>query len=564
MDNLISLLHKLSDKKFIFIFFIIGFTIYFNALFNGFVADDYILVRDNPVVHSMNLIRIFSGGSYSDAYINNYYKPVFTSVLSLIYFFSSGSPFGLHLVQIILHIVNVILVFILLRHFLKKWTSFIIALIFLVHPLNTEAVSYISSFQDVLFLLFGLTALNLMVNFKEKTYFQYMFISIFLILSILSKETGVLFLVLIPLYNYLFEKGKNIFFLFQSCIILLIYFFLRFVVAQVYLNPIKIVKIMSLPLSERIINIPKIFLFYLYTFIFPKNLTMFQDWILKRVNFNDFYFPLIVDSLFMLILLFIGFLLYKKTSIVFKTWIFFTVWFLIGMAINMQIIPLDQTVSDRWFYFPMVGLLALIGLVIQSTVPKKLSRPLFAILFVIVFLLGVRVIIRNQDWGANMCSHDIKLNKNSYQLVDCLAANFYNAGRMEDSEIYYLRSAKLYPGSTTYTSLGHFYQLRKRNKEAKKEFYAAINFKDNPAPYVDLSPILIKENPKTAIRVIEEGVNQFPKSAPLWGYLALARYKSGDYEGAMTAAIKASDISPNKEYRSIIDVIENHGVVNIR
>jgi len=56
---------------------------------------------------------------------------------------------------------NSILLFLFLRSFFSRYSSFVVCLLFLVHPINSEAVLYSANLQDVLFFFFGMLSLLL-------------------------------------------------------------------------------------------------------------------------------------------------------------------------------------------------------------------------------------------------------------------------------------------------------------------------------------------------------------------------------------------------------------------
>src|SRR5258708_37949937 len=110
---------------------------------------------------------------------------------------------------------------------------------------------------------------------------------------------------------------------------------------------------------------PAILLYYLKTFLFPKDLFILQHWFITQPN-SQFYVPLLLDSVFFLGIVLLGIWIYRRRNSLFLPYLFFALWFSIGVGMHMQFIPLDMTVSDTWFYFPMVGMLGMIGVALET------------------------------------------------------------------------------------------------------------------------------------------------------------------------------------------------------
>src|SRR5207248_10094559 len=108
----------------------------------------------------------------------------------------------------------------------------------------------------------------------------------------------------------------------------------------------------------------------------------------------------------------LGIFAYRKRSQYFRTYIFFTAWFLLGFLTHIQIIPLDGTVADRWFYFYMAGLLGILGMVAQQFNKKKYTMPATLIALVILLILGIKTITRNAEWSTptQLYRHDLSIN----------------------------------------------------------------------------------------------------------------------------------------------------------
>jgi len=205
LDFLKDFFTPLTNSKAIGIIFVVGVIVFTNGLFNGFVLDDISQIIDNSNIHSItNFFSFFTGSTFyggGGQLIGVYYKPITLGVYSLLYSIFGAEPFWFHLFQLILHITNVSILFLVLRRFFKSPTSLILSLIFLIHPINSESVYYISAIQDVLFFFFGIVGLWLIINYKSDKYLLFAGISLFL--SLLSKESGVLFIVISIIYTFL-------------------------------------------------------------------------------------------------------------------------------------------------------------------------------------------------------------------------------------------------------------------------------------------------------------------------------------------------------------------------
>src|SRR5438477_339582 len=120
-----------------------------------------------------------------------------------------------------------------------------------------------------------------------------------------------------------------------------IYLLIRFFIGNVYFaKSLLIAPIANIPLQERLLNIPSVIFYYFKTFFYPVNLGINQHWIITSPTLNNFYLPLLYDLAIALLVLWIGLLCLNKSKVMFKTYIFFTAWLLIGLASHSQIVPL--------------------------------------------------------------------------------------------------------------------------------------------------------------------------------------------------------------------------------
>src|SRR6266568_3361025 len=176
---------------------IIVFLCYANSLGNEFVFDDYLLVLGNNRIRSINAALFW-----------NSYRPIRDISYAIDYALWGERAFGFHLTNLVIHAANVLLVFALIRRFTESLvTATLAALIFAVHPIQTDAVTYISGRRDLLFTFFYLLAFHSYLTYYRRRWSPQAvvyFVLFFLLwaLSLLSKEMAASLPILIFVWHY--------------------------------------------------------------------------------------------------------------------------------------------------------------------------------------------------------------------------------------------------------------------------------------------------------------------------------------------------------------------------
>jgi len=541
----------LTTKKAIIFIVFIGLIVFFNGLFNNFVLDDTQQIIDNIYVHSLsNFFTFFTGSTFYNGGANLtgvYYKPLLSTFFSVIYTFFGANYFAFHFFQLLLHIASACIVFLILKGFFRKSVAFFLSLIFLIHPVNSESVYYIAATQDTLFFLFGILAFYLLTITKSKKHF--LFVILLLFLSILSKETGILFIIIANVYAFVFKRRLFIPLLIGSVILSIGYFLLR-MNAIGMLTKAASAPIDRLILSGRLINTPAIFLFYLRQFIFPLNLSSSYQWIYTHVSFSTFIMPFIIDLLFLIAASAIAAIIYKKhPHKQLNVYLFFFFWFLLGLALHLQLYPLDATVADRWFYFPMVGLLGMIGIVLELFQAKFKPKWLPILAMVLIMgLLSIRTFLRSFDWRSeyNLTSHDSNVSSNNYYLENIISIELAKQGKFKEAKIYAEKSISHFPFYTNINTLGAIYSNLGDYQTSKELYFQALKYGDFYLTYENLGGLaLVIGNPDENIMLLKNILRKYPNDDKLWLYLAIVDYKQKNVEEAKTAINNAYQLSQN-------------------
>jgi hypothetical protein len=158
----------------IIVFFVLGFLTYSNTFESPFVFDDELRITENPAIrlHDLTAQSLWDAAFGKDSARS---RPVGNISFALNYYFHQYEPAGYHLVNIVVHIVCGILLWLFLKKTLSlksvrseknhgEWIALTAALLWLVNPIQTQSVTYIvqrlNSMAAMFFLLSFICYLN--------------------------------------------------------------------------------------------------------------------------------------------------------------------------------------------------------------------------------------------------------------------------------------------------------------------------------------------------------------------------------------------------------------------
>ena len=441
-QNEIILAEPISLKKFwiaIASLFVVAFLLYANTIQHGYVLDDVAVITKNKFVQQgvAGIPELFKTGFYSGyfGYNNNLYRP-----LPLVTFAIGQSLWGNnshpdHLVNVLFYaIACCILFYMLLQLFGKhRWLlAYIITLLFITHPIHTEVVANIKSRDEILAFIF--CCLSLIFCFRyivNKSLFALLFGGLALFLGMLSKESAIAFMVIIPLAIYYFGEinyGEKIKFWkdrnFIAVVLTLMvavsfYFSIRYALfyndAKTVTQVLPVDNVMSgVSFFERFPTAILVLGRYLLLLIWPYPLVF--DYSFKTIaivgwgDVTAWLSFIIISALKIFGLV----MLPKKNYISFG--IFF---FLISIFIVSNIIvTIGSGMAERFLFTPALGYCIVIGVLLMQQKKsaefifnaKQFQKFLFSILMVILSLFSYQTVTRNLAWKnqITLFSTDVK------------------------------------------------------------------------------------------------------------------------------------------------------------
>jgi tetratricopeptide (TPR) repeat protein len=578
----LNLVLSFINKHILLTLFILAFLIYGNGLFNNFVIDDINQVVADPLVHSLTTMpQLFAGGTFSDGILNlqgNYYRPIMTTTYAIIYSLFGPTPFFFHLVQLVLHIFNAWLVYKLFRKWISPNFSLFGSLVFLVHPINSETVLYIANLQDTLFVFFGLSALILYTSSFTSRY-KLLLTFVLLTLSLLSKETGVIFIFMLLLYQWLYNRKDIINSVSLTIVLGFIYIFLKYAIAHISSTVNTFAPITRLSFNERLLQIPAIITYYLKTFLYPKDLITVQNWIIHSATFTTFYIPLLIFIGVVIVIITAPLILLKNNKTKKKQFFYFAVWFALGLFLHLQLQPLDSTVADHWFYFPVIGLLGMILILFEKIKLQKKHYQYIAVFFcfILLFVLSVRSFLRTFNFRNQyvLAKHDLSEEPNNFVLQNIIGVELQNQGHLTDAQNHLIKATKIDPGNDmAWHNLGYLYEqmgTKTKNRElylkADKYYQKATTIGNDPTTYVNLAELRLfkeKQNYQSLNKFITGALKKFPDQPNLRIMHAVVLYKLHDKQDALLETQRALQIEPqNTQFIQVYQWINANAPINL-
>lgn len=389
---------------------IIGFLIYLNTLHGEFIPewDDYIYIVNNSLIKSLELgsvYKIFTTPHYTD------YYPLQILSYAVDYRIWGSDPFGYHLTNLLIHILNSILVYILFLHLLnfhtivkrKDLIAAFGALVFLSHPTNLESVAWITERKNLLSMTFYILSFHFFARYKISKRRAFYDISLVtFLLALLSKSSVVVLPLLLFLYDLVFfnkkEAIRSLFFEKAPFFILAAVFSVITILIQSNIGALY-----DHPKGQPIytfFTMLKVIISYLRNSFFPFNLSPIYATIISESLIE----PSVLSSVAAFILVLVVAIYIKSKS---KLMFFCILFFFIPLIPVLQIIPIAVYMADRYLYLPMIGFSFMMPLLLHKVLESCSLRgdngwkmPVAYILFstLIVYQFSILTIKQGAVW----------------------------------------------------------------------------------------------------------------------------------------------------------------------
>ncbi len=298
-----------------------------------------------------------------------------------------GNPHISHFFNILLYGLTGALIYFLLFILFrqekgKQWwwnIPFAGALLFILHPIHTEAVANIKGRDEILALLLSLLALYCSIRYIQASTasrkFLYLFLSgIFFFLGLLSKENAITFLAIIPLTIYFFTPAKTAA-NFRTAIPLLVAVFIYMLMRMNAIGPAnsgkEITNLMNNPFygmsfGDKYATIFYTLILYFKLLIFPSPLTI-DYWPFHIPQMHWYDLTVIFSFVFYVILAVIAWMGFKRKSVISYCILFF----LITLSVTSNIFfPIGSFMNERFIYMSSLAFCILVAFLLVRVMPE--------------------------------------------------------------------------------------------------------------------------------------------------------------------------------------------------
>lgn len=408
----------------------------------------YIYLDDNLIlsiqVDKINSITSLLGAFKRGYLFDTYYRPiVMVSFIIDTLIAGKSSLMMYHLTNLILHILVSLLFYnLLLKLKTGDKVSLILSVLYAIHPMHVNAVSWIVGRNDLLLALFGLLSFLAFIKFsitKSKRFLILSLISYFF--AMLTKESGILIPIIFIIYTFFFDDKNKVelknYFLFIIYIYpVIIYIFLRLYVADIILRD-------GIGIKSFFENIYIFFEYIGKIFYFPA----IEPLPIK----NDLLVVLGCALLLIIILSGIKFIKYKYDKKLFYFGIIsFTLLILPSLLVKIVLSEGNTYYLDSRSYFPLVGIFISFGSIFSSI---KTTKTLLITLLTIWAIYSISfVYIKNQAYKNGKVFWETVTELHPYQADYWLGfgSYYFNMGNFEKAAVCGKKAINLNPLVTEY------------------------------------------------------------------------------------------------------------------
>jgi Tfp pilus assembly protein PilF len=545
------------------LFGVIVFLLYSNTFQSPYIFDDWYHIEAN---RHIRLTSLSWDGIRQAAFDSPLNRPVAYITLGLNYYFHGYELFGYHLVNIIVHLGAAIFLYMFLQATLSlqqarqkinysDWLPLTAALIWLVHPVQVQSVTYIIQRMNSLAAMFYILSMLLYARgrlAKGRGGKAFLFTGSICsgILALGSKEIAATLPLFILLYEWFFFQDLSFVWLQKKILpilgvgLLLIFVIILFLGLHPFSYIANTYGIRDFTLLQRVFTEFRVVLFYisLLLFPYPGRLNIDHEF---QLSFSLFDPSITIMSMGLLLGLFgLATFLARKERLI----SFCILWFLGNLVIESSVIGLEIIFEHRTYLPAMLAIFAAV-LLGSRLLPRK--WPQISLALLIIVLLSIWTFQRNMTWQDEVTLRRDAVAKSptKARALAILANALERNHEYVDAAYYYRKTLSLAPRNAAqiHYNLGNVLVAQKKYTEAVQHFSKAVALSPDEVPMrLNLAIALsLQGNDIAASKELQELIRRHPREPRAHNNLGLLLMKQGKTKEAVFHFTKALALKPN-------------------
>jgi len=462
-----------------------------------------------------------------------------------------------HLTNVLLHIANTLLLFIVLKRMTRAlWCSAFVAAAFALHPLHVESVAWVAERKDVLSSFFWMLTIWAYIRYTEHPGLKrYLLILLFFILGLMAKPMLVTLPFALLLLDYWplgrlkwagKDKGENIspaesaslnrrvsstFHLVVEKIPLFVLSAVLCVVT--FLSPPALAAVKRLPLNLRTENAVVSYVSYIGKLIYPSRLAVFYPHPLGSL---PIWKPIVC---FLILIVVSVIVLYRVRSKRFLIvgWL----WYLGTLIPVIGLVQVgDQAMADRYTYLPSIGIFIIVAWGVAELSAKwryrKIILGILAGLILAVLVICTRAQVKYWKNDFTLFKHALEVTQNNAVVHERYASAIFKEGKFDEARSHYKQALRIRPEIfQAHAGLGLIFLKQGKIDEAIACFEDALRLKPDYALGLNNLGALLADQGKIgeAVRYFEKTIQSNPDYPMSYYNMAKVKIRQKEYDQAV-------------------------------
>ena len=548
----------------ILLFSAVTLVIYSNTFNSPFVLDDLRKIEDNPAIRVDQFapVEIMKAGFQSSRM-----RPVAFMTLALNHSLHKYDVYGYHVVNVAIHILTGFFLYLVIAATLKTASiqhrysqpdliAFFAALIWLVHPIQTQSVIYIVQRTNSLATLFFILSFLFYIYGRQTSRTGYKWIWLIAsafawALSLGCKQITAILPFIIFIYEWFFFQDLNRDWIKKRLKYLpgIIIFFILLVLVYTNFSPLEKIKSFhdyaadEFTVTERLLTQFRVVIWYISLIIFPipSRLNLDYDFALSHSLLDPITTTLALIAISGLMAL--SFFLASKNRLL----AFCIIWFFGTHLIESSILPLAIIFEHRNYLPSMMVCLVPVVLVYHYL---KIDWLKIGLLCALVVVLSAWAHQRNRVWEDNVTLWTDVVQKSPNKARPHFNLGVALSEQNNDAEAipHYQRTLEINPGMAhPHINLGRILEKQNRIEEAAAHYLTALqNEPDLPEAHSNMGAILMKQGrTEEAIQFYQKALTIRPQFAQAHFGLANAHVQKGDFKQGIRHYYLALQFKPD-------------------